>query len=79
MDIGDEVDDFKSERTKQLGFVPQKEIVYNHYLPYKDDLVIEPLDYLAKIKANISRTILLNDPHGFMWVHDLSKYKNCQF
>ncbi|CAG2120189.1 unnamed protein product, partial [Medioppia subpectinata] len=66
--------DYKTERTNQLGFEPQKEIVYNRYLPYSPALDDECLHYLSQIKANIARTLLLNDRHGFQWISDLSKY-----
>ena len=65
--------DYKTERVNQLGFEPQKEIPYNRYLPYSHCLDAEALDYLSLIKANIARTLCLNDKHGFQWISDLSK------
>ena len=72
--IGDNFADFHSERVNKLGFEPQKEIVYNRYLPYNNQLDEECIEYLAQIKANIGRTLVLNDKHGFQWISDLSKY-----
>lgn len=67
-------DIYRSQRVNKLGFEPQKEIVYNRYLPYNDQLDDECIQYLSQIKANIGRTLLLNDKHGFQWISDLSKY-----
>ena len=69
-----EKENYRVERVNKLGFEPQKEIVYNRYLPYSDDLDEECVQYLALIKANIGRTLVLNDKHGFQWISDLSKY-----
>ena len=65
--------DFKEMRSKQLKFEPQKEIIYNKYLPYSQQLDEECVHYLSQIKANIGRTLVLNDRHGFQWISDLSK------
>ena len=72
--ISDNNRDFRTERVNKLGFEPQKEIVYNRYLPYSQELDEESVHYLSQIKANIGRTLLLNDKHGFQWISDLSKY-----
>lgn len=44
-----------------LGFIPQKEIVYNDLLPYCDHLDREAAELLVEIKANLSRAVLLRE------------------
>ncbi len=72
--ISDNNNEFRTERVNKLGFEPQKEIVYNRYLPYNQQLDEESVQYLSQIKANIGRTLVLNDKHGFEWISDLSEY-----
>lgn len=74
----DELDEFKKckqkeERRQKLGFQPQKEVFYNQLLPYHDQLDRDSLTYLAQIKANIIRSVTLQEPHGFVWINDLLK------
>jgi hypothetical protein len=66
--------EWRQQRRHKLGFDPQKEIIYNNYLPYSQYLSEECVEYLSLIKANIGRTLILNDRHGFAWISDLSKY-----
>ena len=44
-----------------VGFIPQKEIVYNALLPYSDRVDREATELLAEIKANLSRAVLLRE------------------
>ena len=63
-------------RRNALGFDPQKEIIYNKYLPYAQQLDEECVRHLSQIKANIPRSLLLNDwnsNYGFLWIEELSK------
>jgi hypothetical protein len=64
-------------RKNKLGFYPQREKLYNHYLPYSQQIDDEIVQYLSHIKANISRSLILNDWNafsGFSWIEELSKY-----
>ena len=50
-----------ADRAETLGFAPQREIQYNKFLPYCDKLDIESNEHLAVIKANLARTVLVQD------------------
>ncbi|CAH0386282.1 unnamed protein product [Bemisia tabaci] len=67
---------FLELRTQQLGFRPQKEIPFNKYLPYADELDAESEQYLAEIKANLARAIMLREmePGIDIWSFRLEKY-----
>lgn len=67
-------DEQKKQRKERLGFEPQKEISFNQYLPYCEQLDAESVQYLSLIKSNIGRTLVLNDRHGFAYISHLSKY-----
>uniref|UniRef100_A0A8C1B7R2 Proteasome activator subunit 4 n=1 Tax=Cyprinus carpio carpio TaxID=630221 RepID=A0A8C1B7R2_CYPCA len=66
--------DMKKEGTELLGFVPQKEIVYNELLPYKDKLDEESNEILAEIKGNLGRAVQLREiwPGVLFWTRKLS-------
>lgn len=57
-----------------LGFVPQKDIVYNKLLPYADRLDDESNGILSKIKGNLSRAVMLKEmwPGVLFWTRKLS-------
>lgn len=57
-----------------LGFIPQKDIVYNKILPYADRLDEESSDILSKIKGNLSRAVQLKEiwPGVLFWTRKLS-------
>ncbi|XP_034040183.1 proteasome activator complex subunit 4A isoform X2 [Thalassophryne amazonica] len=59
-----------------LGFVPQKDIVYNKLLPYADRLDEESNDILCKIKNNLGRAVQLRElwPGVLFWTRKLSMY-----
>ncbi|XP_074661309.1 proteasome activator complex subunit 4A-like [Tubulanus polymorphus] len=63
-------------RFEQLGFEPQKEIVYNKHLPYVDELDAESNRQLADIKAYYGLTAQLRDIRvgGSHWCSQLSRY-----
>jgi hypothetical protein len=64
-------------RKNKLGFYPQKEKSSNHYLPYSQQLDEECVEYLSQIKAQIPRSLILNDWNpitGFEWIGDLNAY-----
>ncbi|XP_052767290.1 proteasome activator complex subunit 4A-like [Mya arenaria] len=67
----------RSDRETLLGFKPQKEIIYNTLLPYKDDLDLESNSFLAEIKTNLGRAVQLRDIKVGVghWVNQLSRYK----
>lgn len=64
----------KKEQVEILGFVPQKEIVYNKLLPYADNLDRESNDILAQIKGNLGRAVQLRElwPGVLLWTRKLS-------
>ncbi|XP_039254923.2 proteasome activator complex subunit 4-like isoform X1 [Styela clava] len=70
-----EVDD-SEERENILGFRPQKEIVYNKLLPYSADIDEESNEALAKIKLNLSKSVLAKElrPSVLHWTRQLIKY-----
>ncbi|XP_011874622.1 PREDICTED: proteasome activator complex subunit 4-like [Vollenhovia emeryi] len=55
---------------------PQKELVYNRFLPYASELDAESRVMLAEIKANLGRAVMLREfkPGCIFWLHRLSMY-----
>ncbi|KAA8583909.1 hypothetical protein FQN60_015117 [Etheostoma spectabile] len=51
----------KKAQSDTLGFVPQKDIVYNKLLPYAHRLDEESNDILSKIKGNLCRAVQLRE------------------
>uniref|UniRef100_A0A673MHV7 Proteasome activator complex subunit 4B n=1 Tax=Sinocyclocheilus rhinocerous TaxID=307959 RepID=A0A673MHV7_9TELE len=66
----------KKEQAEILGFVPQKQIVYNKLLPYANKLDRESNDILAQIKGNLGRAVQLRElwPGVLLWTRKLSTY-----
>lgn len=64
----------KKAQSEALGFVPQKDIVYNKLLPYADRLDDESNDILSKIKGNLGRAVQLKEiwPGVLFWTRKLS-------
>lgn len=64
----------KEDVSEKLGFVPQKDIVYNKLLPYADILDEESNDLLGKIKGNLGRAVQLREiwPGVLFWTRKLS-------
>lgn len=60
MIVGD-LTDCNAERIKQLGFKPQKEIIYNKLLPYYDEIDYESRKSFQQIKLNLSKSIILRE------------------
>ena len=54
-------DEAEEEREKELGFRPQKEIIYNKLLPYGEKLDGESKVWWAEIKENLGRCIVLRE------------------
>lgn len=71
-DLGD--CNMKKEASESLGFVPQKDIVYNQLLPYKDKLDEQSNEFLAQIKGNLGRAVQLREiwPGVLFWTRKLS-------
>lgn len=67
---------FKKERAHQLGFVPQKEVIYNKLLPYSSHIDSESTKWFQDIKANLGRALALREirPGFVVWVSRLNKY-----
>lgn len=49
------------DRKDVLGFVPQKEVIYNKLLPYSSRIAEESIRVLAEIKGALARAIQLRD------------------
>uniref|UniRef100_A0A8C4GY46 Proteasome activator complex subunit 4 n=1 Tax=Dicentrarchus labrax TaxID=13489 RepID=A0A8C4GY46_DICLA len=66
----------KKVQSDTLGFVPQKDIVYNKLLPYADRLDEESNDILGRIKGNLGRAVQLREiwPGVLFWTRKLSTY-----
>lgn len=61
-------------RVEKLGFVPQKETIYNNLLQYADKLDDESQIYLAEIKTNLGKAILCQDLRDIsLWINHLVK------
>ena len=68
-------------RLTELGFRPQKELLYNQLLPYADKLDEESVEQLAVIKANLGKAIKLRDLKigATHWTCQLGKYVRSAF
>ena len=66
----------KRDRALQLGFVPQKEVIYNKLLPYSSDIDSESTLWFQDIKANLGRALALRElrPGFVVWISRLNKY-----
>ncbi|XP_044145613.1 proteasome activator complex subunit 4 isoform X2 [Bufo gargarizans] len=66
----------REERAEQLGFRPQKEIVYNLLLPYAERLDRESNELLAQIKSSLGRAVHLRElwPGVLFWSRKLNTY-----
>uniref|UniRef100_A0A3Q2P0Y9 Proteasome activator subunit 4 n=1 Tax=Fundulus heteroclitus TaxID=8078 RepID=A0A3Q2P0Y9_FUNHE len=66
----------KKTQSDTLGFVPQKDIVYNKLLPYADRLDDESGEILSRIKGNLGRAVQLREiwPGVLFWTRKLSTY-----
>lgn len=60
MDV-EPVDSKEELRYKQLGFRPQKEHIFNNFLPYADGIDEESQLFLNEIKSNLSKAVLLRE------------------
>ncbi|XP_078590168.1 proteasome activator complex subunit 4-like isoform X2 [Branchiostoma floridae x Branchiostoma japonicum] len=65
-----------ANREQKLGFLPQKEIVYNKLLPYADCLDSESNEFLSEIKSNLGRAVALRElkPGAVHWTARLGTY-----
>lgn len=63
------------EEFPALGFRPQKQVVYNKLLPYKENLDTEILEQIREIKENLCKAAILRDirPGCVHWVAKLSR------
>lgn len=53
--------EFQKARYKKLGFIPQKEIFCNKYLPYADQLDDESQKMLTQLKEAIAKAVALRE------------------
>ena len=49
------------DREKILGYVPQRENIYNRKLPHSAEQDADSEKYFAEIKLNLARAVLNND------------------
>ena len=65
----------RDERAAELGFHPQKEIIYNKILPYSDKLDKESTEMWNTVKINLGKAIALRElrPGYVMWTGRLTK------
>ena len=75
-DSKEKAEDMKKRRNLELGFEPQKEIIYNKLLPYVGDMDKESTSWFAEIKANLGVSIALRElrPGIVTWTSRLNKY-----
>ncbi|XP_046402715.1 proteasome activator complex subunit 4A-like [Ischnura elegans] len=69
-------DNADSNSTRNLGFKPQKELIYNKLLPYADKLDEESNCMFAEIKANLGKCVMQREiqPGCGIWCTQLAKY-----
>ncbi|CAH0550528.1 unnamed protein product [Brassicogethes aeneus] len=65
-----------NDRLQKLGFKPQKENVYNKFLPYAADLDEESTKLFTDIKTNLVKSVLAREmrPGCALWTSRLNKY-----
>lgn len=65
-----------SSETDFANFRPQKELVYNKFLPYTNELDAESRIWLAEIKGNLGRAVMLREliPGCVFWSSKLNLY-----
>ncbi|XP_039314531.1 proteasome activator complex subunit 4 isoform X3 [Solenopsis invicta] len=65
-----------SSKMNFVDFRPQKELVYNKLLPYANELDAESHLWLAEIKGNLGRAIMLREltPGCVFWTNRLNLY-----
>lgn len=70
-----ELTEASMERNQQLGFKPQKELVYNKLLPYASELDEESHKMFAEVKANLGKAVMLREmrPACGIWVTRLGR------
>jgi proteasome activator subunit 4 len=63
-----------SSKMDFVDFRPQKELVYNKLLPYANELDAESQLWLAEIKGNLGRAIMLREltPGCVFWTNRLN-------
>lgn len=68
-------DNHEEGRYKRLGFKPQKEIIYNKFLPYSEQIDDESLQLFTDIKTNLYKAVMLREmrPGCVLWVSRLNK------
>lgn len=66
----------RSQLKVMLGFKPQKQIVYNRLLPYKDKLDEESNKFLSEIKYSLGRAVVFKEtsPGILYWSNRLTNY-----
>lgn len=69
------MEDDIEERTRKLGFKPQKENVYNKLLPYADAVDQESAALFRDIKTNLVKSVLAREmrPGCILWTSRLTR------
>lgn len=64
------------EISSDLGFKPQKQVVYNKLLPYHEHLDREILEQICDIKENLAKAVILRDirPGCIHWASKLTRF-----
>ena len=78
-DISDSVSECElkiENEVDYLGYVPQKQVIYNKLLPYSDKLNEEIVPQLKEIKHNLSKAVVLREirPSCLHWAAKLSRF-----
>ncbi len=54
----EQAETYRQERKEKLGFLPQKELIFNKLLPYNEGIDDESQIFLSAIKANLSKAVI---------------------
>lgn len=63
-------------RAKELGYRPQKEVIYNKLLPYSDKLDAESAAVWRSVKGELGTAFAKREirPAGLIWISRMCKY-----
>ena len=67
---------FLHPRAKELGYRPQKEVIYNKLLPYSDKLDAESAAAWRSVKGELGTAFAKREvrPAGLIWISRMYKY-----
>ena len=63
-------------RAKELGYRPQKEVIYNKLLPYSEKLDAESAAVWRSVKGELGTAFAKREirPAGLIWISRMCKY-----